>query len=153
MYRTGAVEPDSISDPDVARRWSTQLDHHHIMPRRPKDSKKSSSLQIERLYRKCRYCNTSRPTKRFDKHEKACKVRWEIQHERRAPPQVTHSPVQPEAGKSRKQSSPGHYEPGFVPGSSALTVEMVDGFPNPAPSPSIACVADDDVTAGQTGEH
>ena len=126
-----------------------------IMPRGPKDSRQSSSLKLESLYRKCRYCNTNRPTRRFDKHQKACKVQWEIRRERGASEssKATHLPVKPEAEKMR--SSPGYYEPESVPGSSAITVDMADRFPSPVPGRSASVTCDDDFTADseQTGEY
>ncbi|KAF8263166.1 hypothetical protein EI94DRAFT_1598659 [Lactarius quietus] len=105
------------------------------MPRCSKDSKhkKSSRLQLEKLYRKCRYCNTNRPTNRFDKHQKACKTKWAILQERKTS-NVTH--LLTEMGAEtlfhghRIQSN----ESDFVQGSSTTLVDAVDDLPMLSPS-------------------
>lgn len=119
-------------------------------------SKKSSKLQLEGLYRKCRYCNTHRPTNRFDKHQKACKTQWEIFHERRktkATQEAMDILVEPKA-----PSKGYHSEPGFVEGSSAIPVDsldsdmnIVDDFPCLSPPPS-PC-ANGFAAMKQTGEY
>ena len=92
------------------------------MPRCSKDSrnKKSSRLQVEELYRKCRYCNANRPTNRFDKHQKVCKTRWEILQERGTCPMMQLLIDKPE----------------FVQGSSTMLVDsdVVDDLPVHSPS-------------------
>jgi hypothetical protein len=135
------------------------------MPRSSKESKrpkKSSKLQLESLYRKCRYCNTHRRTNRFDKHQKACKTQWEILHERRnqkteasrtqATQEAMNILVEPKASMGY------HSGPGSVERSSAIPVDsldsdmnIVDDFPclSPAPSPCANAVA----ATKQTGEY
>ena len=103
------------------------------MPRCSKDAKKSSRLQLENLYRTCRYCNANRPTNRFDKHQKACKTKWEILNEQRT--RKTKAADEPAA----QISTSGHFlqrnEPEFVQGSSAMQVDMIDDLPGPSRSP------------------
>jgi len=47
--------------------------------------KKKSRLDdaVDGLYKKCRYCNCSKPTRRFDLHQVACKLRWKISREQK----------------------------------------------------------------------
>ena len=100
------------------------------MPRTPKDStrKKSSRLQLEKLYRICRYCNTNRPTNRFDKHQKACKTRWEI-HKQRKTTKATHIELETIKGSSSEYFIRSN-ELEFVQGSSAMLVDtMVNDLP------------------------
>ena len=105
------------------------------MPRRSKDSthKNSSRLQLEKLYRECGYCNTNRPTNQFDKHQKACKTKWEILQQRKTT-KATCLLVGVESGRS----FPGHYiqpnEPEFVQGSSTMLVDIVDDLSVLSPS-------------------
>jgi hypothetical protein len=96
------------------------------MPHRSKDSKKSSRLKLENLYRKCRYCNTNRQTIRFDKHQKACKIQWEILCERKKI--TSRLLVRSEALQQNK--------PEFTQGSSAMLVDsdMTDDLPSSATS-------------------
>ncbi|KAH9955792.1 hypothetical protein BGW80DRAFT_1188200 [Lactifluus volemus] len=98
------------------------------MPRCSKDAKKSR-LRLENLYRTCCYCNTNRPTNRFDKHLKACKTKWEILSEQRTWRTEAAGPLaEPEAQTSQN-------EPEFVQGSSAMQVDMSDDLPGPSQSP------------------
>lgn len=130
---------------------------HRPMPRRSKDSqsKRSSKLQLENLYRKCCYCNINRPTVQFNRHRKACKIQWEILHERRKTKAATHLPVEPNA----KSLSTGHH-PEFVQGSSAMSADfldvdsdMADDTPHPNPAPSPCAIDNDFVATKQTGEY
>ena len=108
------------------------------MPRRSKDSKKSSTLQLEKLYQKCHYCNTNRPTRRFDKHQKACKTKWEILHEQRTTKGLeTHSVSDAEAET-------------LIPGSSTILMDVVNDLPL-SPSPPI--IGLDNFVVGQIGKH
>ena len=97
------------------------------MPRCSKDAKKSSRLQLENLYRTCRYCNANRPTNRFDKHQKACKTKWVILNERRT--RKTKAAGKPEAVAIQRN------EPEFVQGSSSMQVDMIDDLPGQSRSP------------------
>jgi len=47
-----------------------------------RQKRKSSKAEIEKFYRKCRYCKANRNTRLFDKHEAACKTRWIIRLEK-----------------------------------------------------------------------
>jgi len=118
------------------------------MPRRYKDSKKSSSLKLENLYRKCRYCNANRQTIRFDKHQKACKVQWEILCERRKI-EATRVLVR---SKALQQN-----EPEFIQGqgSSAMLVdsETIDDLPSSATSPPIGTCLDNTMPTEQLGKY
>src|SRR6266567_6389989 len=116
------------------------------MPRHSKDSKKPSSLKLENLYRKCRYCNANRQTIRFDKHQKACKAQWEILCERRKI-KASRLLVRSEALQQNV--------PEFVQGSSAMLVDsdMVDDLPSSATSPSTGTCLDNTMAIEQIGEY
>jgi len=43
--------------------------------------RKTSKVEIDLLYRKCRYCKAHRTTHFFDQHETACKAQWIIRNE------------------------------------------------------------------------
>ena len=47
----------------------------------PRKKRKTSKVEINLLYRKCRYCQAHRTTHFFDQHERACKVQWIIRNE------------------------------------------------------------------------
>jgi hypothetical protein len=115
------------------------------MLRRSKDSgnKKSSRVQLEKLYRYCRYCSANRRTHRFDKHQKACKTRWEIFQERRNV-QTTQLLI----GRDSEPDFEGSYSgyPSLIPsserrefvqGSSTMLVDIDMANDLPVPSPSI----------------
>ena len=56
------------------------LPHNYCtMARRPVN--KSIKKKTEDSYRKCRYCNTNRDSRGFDKHLAACKIRFAAQTE------------------------------------------------------------------------
>jgi hypothetical protein len=106
------------------------------MPGRSKDStnKKSSRLQLEKLYKKCRYCNANRPTNRFDKHQKACKTKSEILQQRRRI-QATQPDSELLIELEAERSNSGHHiESEFVQGSSTMLVDMVNDLPISSPS-------------------
>jgi hypothetical protein len=112
------------------------------MPRRAKDSKQSSRLKLENLYRKCHYCDANRPTNRFDKHLKACKTQWEILRERKKI--MATRLLEPKCLQQNEE---------FIQGSSAIMlVDMVDGLPvtGSATSPPNF---DDTMATEQIGEY
>jgi len=116
------------------------------MPRRSKDSKKSSALKLENLYRKCRYCNANRQTIRFDKHQKACKAQWEILCERREI-EATRALVR---SKALQQN-----EPEFVQGSSPMLVdsETINDLPFSTTSLQIGTCLDNTMAIEQLGKY
>jgi hypothetical protein len=111
------------------------------MPRRSKDSKQSSRLKLENLYRKCHYCNANRPTNRFDKHLKACKTQWEIRHERK---KIMATCLLEPKGPQKNEE--------FIQGSSAMLVDMIDGLPATSSATSPPNF-DDTMATEQIGEY
>lgn len=51
----------------------------------PRKKRKTSKVEINLLYRKCRYCQAHRTTHFFDRHESACKAQWIIRNENQHP--------------------------------------------------------------------
>lgn len=51
----------------------------------PRKKRKTSKVEINLLYRKCRYCQAHRTTHFFDRHEIACKAQWIIRNENQHP--------------------------------------------------------------------
>lgn len=51
----------------------------------PRKKRKTSKVEIDLLYRKCRYCQAHRTKHFFDRHESACKVKWIIRNEDQHP--------------------------------------------------------------------
>lgn len=52
------------------------------MPRQPR---KTYKQQANDTHRFCNYCKTNRDRRRFEKHQAACKVLWQIRHKKNDP--------------------------------------------------------------------
>ncbi|KAF8149987.1 hypothetical protein B0H34DRAFT_825948 [Crassisporium funariophilum] len=98
------------------------------MPRRPVYLKKSAKSQVEKLERKCRYCDTHQSSRRFDKHEAWCKKNWIIRKELANLQKHSITNIQPVT--LPEVMPPSHVPPAyeankeFVEGSSAMPMEV-----------------------------
>ncbi len=89
-------------------------------------TRKSSKAEIDRLYRRCRYCNAHRETHFFDRHQSACKKLWIIRNETRESHSVPSAMVIDTTDIQWQGGSTNHDE--FMEGSSAAATQLEGPF-------------------------